>query len=421
MRGALSGLTTRGRCLLAAGLAAALCSIVLNERDLLRVSVFVVALPLLVCFLTAMTRVGLHAQRHISPWRVPVGGRAEVVLSVRSTGRLPTVGLLVSDGVPYALGGKPRFLIDHLPRHGGTQLRYAVQPMLRGIQQIGPLKATVTDPFGLAEFERELAHTSRLVVVPRVVALSGVPGGSGLGSGDDGSVRLNAGQGDDDAVVRPYRQGDDLRKVHWRSTAKRDEMMVRVEESPWRGGTTVLLDRRVYGHRGSGANSSLEWAISFAASVCVQLHRHGHPIRLVTETGSVLVNDSGDAGHSDNAMLDALAALQPVHQRDISCPADPGHGQELIAILGAATPESLSQLIRYRTRGARSLAVLLDTPAWGQGDGPDVDPRAAAALLSGAGWGVTVARPDVPMTRVWGSVCRTGFTRGDAMVAGSGS
>ncbi|WP_018684572.1 DUF58 domain-containing protein [Actinokineospora enzanensis] len=421
MRGALSGLTTRGRCLLAAGLAAALCSIMLNERDLLRVSVFVVALPLLVCVLTAMTRVGLHAQRHIAPGRVPVGGRAEVALSVYSTGRLPTVGLLVADGVPYALGGKPRFLIEHLPRHTGTQLRYSLQPMLRGIQQLGPLKATVTDPFGLAEFERELAGTSRLVVVPRVVPLNGVPGGSGLGSGEDGSVRLNAGQGEDDAVVRPYRQGDDLRKVHWRSTAKRDEMMVRVEESPWRGGTTVLLDHRIAGHRGVGAASSLEWAVSFAASVCVHLHRHGHPVRLVTESGSVLVSDAGDGGHSDTAVLDALAALQPVHQPDISCPVDPGHGQELVAILGAASPDSISKLIRYRTRGVRSLAVLLDTPRWGAGDGPDVDPQATAALLGAAGWGVTIARPDVPMSHVWSSICRTGTRRGDSMIAGTGA
>jgi hypothetical protein len=116
-KGALSGLTTRGRCLLAAGLAAALCSIVLNERDLLRVSVFVVALPILVCLLTAVARVGLRAQRQINPVRTPVGGRAEVTLHITSTGRLPTGGLLVSDGVPYSLGGKPRFVIEHLPRH----------------------------------------------------------------------------------------------------------------------------------------------------------------------------------------------------------------------------------------------------------------------------------------------------------------
>ncbi|MCT2585215.1 DUF58 domain-containing protein [Actinophytocola gossypii] len=403
MRGALAGLTTRGRCLLAAGLAAALCSLILNERDLLRVSVFIVALPLLVCFLTAVARVGLHAQRQITPVRVPVGGRAEVSVHVHSTGRLPTGGLLVSDGVPYSLGGKPRFVIEHLPRHTGTRLRYAVSPMLRGIQQLGPLKATVTDPFGLAEFERELAGTSRLVVVPRVVPLVGVPGGSGLGSGDDGSVRLAAGQGDDDAIVRPYRQGDDLRKVHWRSTAKRDEMMVRVEERPWRGGTTILLDHRAAAHGGTGATSSLEWAVSFAASICLHLHRYGQRIRLVTETGRLIVSDTGDGTHNDNAVLDALAALQPSPQHLMDCHTDPAHGQELIAILGSTTPDALGQLITQRGRGTRSLAVLLDTTAWG-GESTDLD--GARRLLTGTGWGVTVADPTTPMPATWATLCR---------------
>jgi uncharacterized protein (DUF58 family) len=420
MRGALSGLTTRGRCLLAAGLAAALCSIVLNERDLLRVSVFVVALPILVCMLTAVARVGLHAERRITPVRVPVAGRAEVGLHIRSTGRLPTSGLLIQDGVPYALGGKPRFVIEHLPRHTGTMLRYGVHPMLRGIQQIGPLKATITDPFGLAEFERDLAGVSRLVVVPRVVRLAGVPGGSGLGSGDDGSVRLNAGQGEDDAVVRPYRQGDDLRKVHWRSTAKRDEMMVRVEERPWRGGTTILLDHRAVAHRGAGPTASVEWAISFAASVCLHLHRHGHRIRLVTVTGRLLVGDAGDGTHHDNAVLDTLAGLLPSQQRELDLRSDPGHGQELIAIIGAATADSLGQMIRHRGRSSRSLAVLLDVPAWGPGEQPALDQQGAIALLRGAGWGVTVARPDTPMGRVWANLCRTGVSRNDAMIAGAG-
>jgi uncharacterized protein (DUF58 family) len=421
LKGALSGLTTRGRCLLAAGLAAALCSFVLNERDLLRVSVFVVALPLLVCLLTAVARVGLHAQRQLNPPRTPVGGRSEVTLHITSTGRLPTGGLLVSDGVPYTLGGKPRFVIEHLPRHTGTRLRYHVQPMLRGIQQLGPLKATITDPFGLAEFERELAHTSRLVVVPRVVKLVGVPGGSGLGSGDDGSVRLNAGQGEDDAIVRPYRQGDDLRKVHWRSTAKRDEMMVRVEERPWRGGTTVLLDHRAAAHRGTGASASLEWAVSFAASVCLHLHRYGQRIRLVTESGGLIVRDSGDGSHNDNAVLDALAALQATPTTTMDSRTDPGGGQELIAILGATTPEALSQLISQRSRGTRSLAVLLDTPAWagaGEPAGPDTDIEGATALLRGAGWGVTVARPNTPMASVWATLCRTHGSRTDTVITG---
>jgi len=93
--------------------------------------------------------------------------------------------------------------------------------------------------------------------VPKVVGLFGLPSGAGIGAGDDGSIRLHAGQGESDVIVRQYRQGDDLRKVHWRSTARRDEIMVRVEERPWRGGTTVLLDHRAAAHHGAGRHSRM--------------------------------------------------------------------------------------------------------------------------------------------------------------------
>ncbi|MCG8922952.1 DUF58 domain-containing protein [Lentzea sp. CC55] len=416
MRTALSGLTTRGRCLLAAGFAAGVCAAVLNERDLLRVAAFVIALPLLAAWLATRARVGLHAARYLAPSRVPVGAASEVKLDLRSTGRLPTGGLMLEDTVPYALGARPRFLVERLPRNTPTTLRYPLKPVMRGVQQVGPLMARITDPFGLAEFDRELAGRSRLVVVPRVVRLAGLPGGSGMGAGDDGSVRLRAGQGEDDAVVRPYRQGDDLRKVHWRSTARRDELMVRVEERPWRGGTTVLLDHRVHAHRGSGPTASLEWAISFVASICLHLHHFGHQVRLVAEDGRVLAGGSADGGHSDHVVLDSLAALQGSHRRELSGGIDPGAGQEVIAVLGGVSPASVEELIRYRPRGMRSLAVLLDVNAWSGGtDASAPDPDDARRMLAGAGWGVAIAKPAASMQQVWQELCASAGNRGPSV------
>ncbi len=66
--------------------------------------------------------------------------------------------------------------------------------------------------------------------------------------------------------------------MHWRSTARHDELMVRLEERPWRGGTTVLLDRRDAAHRGHGPAASLEFAISLAASIGVHLIGRGDPV-----------------------------------------------------------------------------------------------------------------------------------------------
>lgn len=401
----VSGLTTRGRCLLAAGGAAAFCALLLNERDLLRVAAFVILLPLLAAVAAGRARLGLSAQRRAAP-RVPVGERAMVELAVGSHGHLPTGALLLEEGMPYALGNRPRFVIERLPRHGMV-LRYPISPVIRGVHTLGPLVARVTDPFGLAEFGRELAGYSRLIVVPAVTGLVGLPPATSSGAGDEGAGRLRLGQGEDDAVVRPYRHGDDLRKVHWRSTARRDELMVRVEERPWRGGTTVMLDRRANAHRGAGPASSLEWAVSMAASVCLHLLRHGHRVRLVTEDGQVLAGATAD--NSADAILDALAGLPTSPTRDLAhCPAVHrlGPGQEVLAILGGTTAESAAELVRSRPRVTSSRAVLLDVAAWAAtGDSPAPPIAAAARILGDAGWKVVTAAPGQRMDQVWTQLC----------------
>ncbi len=418
----LSGLTTRGRCLLAAGIAAGVCAAVLNERDLLRVAVFVLALPLCVVLLASASRMTISASRSLLTERIPAGGHGEVQLELRRTGRMPAGEVLLEDGLPYTLGPKPRFVVERLPHQRPVPLRYPVQPTLRGVHRIGPLRATITDPFGLCEFERDLVTHSRLVVVPRVTTLWGLPRGAGLGSGEDSSIRLHAGQGETDAVVRQYRQGDDLRKVHWRSTARRDEMMVRVEERPWHGGTTVLLDHRASAHRGSGTHSSLEWAVEFTASVCLHLNRTGQHVRLVSEHGKLLADapEQAGPGHA-GSVLDSLAAARPAHERDIVLGSDPGQGQELIAVLGTVGTESVHELTRHRARGTRSYAVLLDTAAWEGGDAAtdgDVTVGDTAALLRAAGWGVVVARADRTVSDVWTELCRT-TAPGASLIGGS--
>lgn len=414
---ALSGLTTRGRCLLAAGIAAAVCSWALNERDLLRVAVFVIALPLLVVVFLSVSRVRIGAARQLLPDRVAAGSESEVQLELWRTGHLPAGEVLLEDGVAAALGSRPRFLVERLPHDRRVRLRYPVRPVQRGVQQIGPLRATITDPFGLCEFDRELIGHSRLIVVPRTVALSGLPFEAGAGAGDDGTVRRSAGQGDPDAMVRQYRQGDDLRMVHWRSTARRDEIMVRLEQRPRHGGTTVLLDHRAAAHHGTGPSASLEWAVSFAASVCLHLRKSGHGVRLVTEHAKELAEILAGSGPDfDPLVLDALAVLRPAHQRDITIGHDPASGQELIAVLGSVSTDSVHELCRHRSRASRNLAVLLDTAAWSDevtaSTQRAVAVESAARLLRGAGWVAVIVRPGTPMTQVWSELCRARSQRG---------
>ncbi|MDR7300587.1 uncharacterized protein (DUF58 family) [Haloactinomyces albus] len=394
--------------MLAAGLAAALCALVLDERDLLRVAAFVTALPLLAVWLSGRVRLGLSARRELVANRIAVDSETTVRLHLNGRGRVSAGGLHLEDGVPYALGGRPRFLLERPPRDRGTIVEYRVRPALRGIHRIGPLRSRVRDPFGLAEFERELGEHSRLIAVPRVVPLAGTPTGSGIGVGEDGTRSLRAGHSEDDTMVREYRHGDDMRRVHWKATAHRDELMVRLEENPRHGGVTVLLDNRAAAHRGTGAQSSLEWAVSAAASICLHLHARGQRVRLVTADGRPLANGSGRHGGDDGTVvLDALAALQPSPQRDLMCGADPGAGRELIAVLGATTTAGITELTKLRPHGAQSLAVLLNVRGWNDADTDGgFDAGETASRLRASGWAVaTVDGPNSALATVWERLC----------------
>jgi uncharacterized protein (DUF58 family) len=413
-------LTIRGWCLLAAGLVVALCAVLLNERDLLRVAAFAVALPLLALLVVGCIQVRLRATREPGPPRCPVGSDYQVQLVMRSTGQL-SGRLLLEDGVPSGLGASgdgARFAVARLPPDRVVRLSYPLHLVERGVHTLGPLVARITDPFGLAEYRCTLAGHNRLVVTPVVAPLTGMPGGGELGTGEAGSGRAGTGPGQDAVVVRAYRQGDDMRKVHWRTTARRDELMVRVEEWPWRGGATVLLDHRVAAHRGSGPTSSLEYAVSLAASVYVHLVRRGQRVRLITEDGLLRAGGTDVTNHNIDTGLDALAALRATHQLDLVCGPALAGGQEVVAVLGAVRLAGVEQLLAYRPRGMRSHAVLLDVAAWATDlDGSPAaapDPTQAARLLVAAGWSVTVARPDQSPSSVWDRLCISSRSKREA-------
>src|SRR5207249_7697881 len=133
----------------------------------------------------------------------------------------------------------------------------------RGIIEIGPLEVIVGDPFALAASSTEAAPRAALTVYPKVDDIVAVPhtGGDDPHAGADHPSALGR-SGEDFYALRPYVVGDDLRRVHWPSTARRDELTVRQDELPWQGRVTGLLDVRRTAH----TPASLELAGSAAGS-----------------------------------------------------------------------------------------------------------------------------------------------------------
>jgi uncharacterized protein (DUF58 family) len=451
----LAGMTTRGSSFLAAGIAAAFTGYLLGERGLLCVGIALVALPLLAAAAARRGQYRLGTSRIIRPPRVPAGHTATVTLRLDNVSRSATGLLLAEDAVPYALGARPRYVLDKIERNGTRELTYTLRSDVRGKFEIGPLQLRVADAFGLVEVGRSLSGRTMFIVTPRVVPLARtVISRSWAGEGD-GRARLASMAGEDDVIPRNYRDGDELRRVHWRSTARYGELMVRREEQRWRNRATVLLDSRTLAHIGTGASSSFELAVSAAASVGVHVSQEGLTGQFITD------NDVIRSGpFFEDRLLDALAVIRPSPVRTLDRAFKElklsGAGV-IVAVLGKMTSADAKQLAACRTEGSQGIALLLDVGTWadsarrsapktaaaeatsaatsnGSADGSGADgdaaaerdaataaqdtrarptksvsaeTAAAAAVLRGAGWHVTTIDASTSLATAWRRLLRT--------------
>jgi uncharacterized protein (DUF58 family) len=412
VRQALRGLTTRGRSFLAAAAAAAVCALALGERDLLRVAVLLAALPLLAAAYVGQTRYRLACTRGVEPGRVPVGSAARVLLRLSNLSRLPTGTLLLEDRLPYALGSRPRLVLERLGGQRTSTVAYTVRAEVRGRYDVGPLVVRLTDPFGLCELSRSFSTIGKLTVIPQVVPLPTVRlAGEFAGSGDS-RARSVAVHGEDDIATREYRNGDDLRRVHWRSTARTGELMVRREEQPWESRATIVLDTRRQGHRGEGPTASFEWAVSAAASVALHLRHSGYKIRLVTGGGVDLDTNERDG---DGALLDVLAEVGISAANDIQSLVERvrrrGDGGLVIAVLGGLTLAEAELLGGLRSSGTTCVALLVDPSTWlalpeaARADGDRAHEAAALTLLR-TGWRVVGIEHGTNLASIWPQAAR---------------
>ena len=149
IRPALSGLTTPGRSFISAGIASAICAVLLGQEDLLRVAVLLVALPLGCAAMLTRARYRIGLTRTVTPVRVSAGSPLRVRLELQNLARLTTRVLLAEDRVPYALGAPPRFVLDRMPGGQQAAVTYSLRAEVRGRYPIGPLRLRVADPFGM--------------------------------------------------------------------------------------------------------------------------------------------------------------------------------------------------------------------------------------------------------------------------------
>lgn len=347
-------MTARGRVFLAGGATIVLCAVILGQGALLRIGILVVALPAIAWLLVGRHRHHVTTARMVAQPVVAAGTRCDVELVV--TARRHGATVLGEEQLPFALGDRPRFVLEG--RSVEQRVRYAIRSDVRGRFQLGPLTTRTTDPFGLMEVRRTNPGTASIIVTPPIVPLPTISLGSGRGGSDDQrSPSVSAGSAED-VTVREYRQGDDLRRVHWRSSARVGELMVRREEHPWEARATVLLDNRASAHRGRGRGSSLEAAVNAAASVAVHLDRHGYAVRLLTADGS-----SSSDTESIAPVLEHLALVAASARTALPVAGSSGHGA-VVGVFGVLEPGDAGMLRALQRYAGTTLAIALDAWQW---------------------------------------------------------
>ncbi|HET7721112.1 MAG TPA: DUF58 domain-containing protein, partial [Acidimicrobiales bacterium] len=263
-----------------------------------------------------------------------------------------------------------------------------------GVIAVGPLESRRFDPLALATRAATIAPVSELVVFPIVEPLLPLP----HAPGDDrrgGFRRASAigATGEDFYALRPWVVGDDLRQVHWPSTARRDELTVRQHDVPWQGRATIVLDVRARYHD----DESLEQAVSAAASIAVASGQGGSLVRLVTTDGT----DSGfgtGAGHLE-ALMERLARLE-AGAGDL--PALPTTSGAMALVVTADVPAAdLAHLARLGDRPSSLTVVVVDRRST-----PDRSAAPGTTVLVG---------PGQPLAPAWNrAMAAAGVLRGTA-------
>lgn len=340
----------------------------------------------------------VHIGRTFSPEVVTQGQPSSATVTFTNLSALPSLEAQWEDHLPAGIVGEARGVLQALGGGHGqrarTQFSYTVHGVRRGSHPIGPLTIKVPDPFGLLYRKHTFGEPQSLIVLPKRVDLADISFGGANIAGATRPAPQHVGVGDDDVIARNYLPGDALRRMHWKATAHRGELMVRQEEQRNNPEATVLLDLDAFGQgtvrdtQGQWEYSPVfEWAIVAAASVTAHLCRRGYLVNVFTPGGSVqrTIADGHDTIH--DVMTD-FAVVEPQELAPgIIADIEPSE-RPVVAILGRLDEARAAAWSRLNS-STGLVFVAVGTSA------------AALDILGSSGWKVRTYRPGDDIADLW--------------------
>jgi uncharacterized protein (DUF58 family) len=236
--------------------------------------------------------------------------------------------------------------VPSLARGASHTKPYALPTDRRGVFQVGPMTVSRSDPFQVVQAGQAQRSTETLWVHPSTHDVAPFPNGrnrdlEGPTSGEapQGGIAFH--------TLRPYVVGDDLRLIHWKSSARTGDLMVRHNVDTFQPRSLILFDVNAGVHTEEG----FEHAVRVVASLLTASIRNNFPVRLRTTAGLVL---GSETGHRLDHILDQLAALEPVPDATLASlsrqVASERGGFSLAVVTGQASARDLSVVGPLRGR-----------------------------------------------------------------------
>jgi uncharacterized protein (DUF58 family) len=385
-------LTSRGRLVLALGGALYLVAWAFGSRPLYPVAVgLVLAVALAWAWVRLLDR-PMSLRR--APWGTEhyEGEDVPVNLELAREGRWTPATIPVVDWIA-GLGRVE--VLTHRAARGRLTGRYVLPAMPRGRYPFGDSVAVLDDPFGLERRDVELPAAGALLVYPRLTPLESLFSESGLHAQDGRRLLLRRPSGFDLHSVRDYEEGESLRKVHWRSTARRGKLMVKDLEDAPRDETAVLLDASAGAVAGQPPDSSFDMQVRAAGSILAAHARRGRRAVLVVNS---LLRETQQVRAEDadwHRALELLAAVEPTGEMPASAMLSEesnvaARALEVTVVTAQLTPALVDRLVQRSLNRRGVSLVYVDAPTFAPGGEETVDP--ALLRLQAAGVPVAVLR-----------------------------
>ena len=348
-------MTRSGWAVIVAGVVLGASGLVTRQPAL--VALGIACLASMACSMaTMLVRPRLTLVRSPVGSRVTAGESITVELTVTNTSARPSAATVGTD----ALGGEPvRVALPSVSGHGERTVSYELPAARRGVFTLAPLVVTRPDPLGLTSVA-PITSTDDLTVWvhPRTVPVAPIPAGYRLS--EDGPTGSEVHQG---ALVfhslREYVVGDDIRHIHWRSSAHAGDLLVRQNLETTTPTATVIVDTRSSVH----TEASFEQAIEIAASLVTASLPFGVPVILATTGGRTLAATNAEIALDELAELsiDDDASLARLDGPDRRGPGSVGGGSDgLVFVTGSPRGADATPLAAWCARAANATVVLVD-------------------------------------------------------------